>query len=89
MHRLQDAVIIFGGLNLFHERTTGAIGVQAGGEEFCRVRMPLSEIVVNVDDGDAGRPCTALESNQARRNLEGASQQQFAIRKFEIIDDVD
>src|SRR5690349_6714068 len=53
------------------------------------VRLPLAEVVVHVNAGNARGLCTPLQLCDVFADGERKSQQFVAFRKIEIVDDVD
>jgi hypothetical protein len=89
MHRLEDAVVFRTGTDFFHERLSGALLPKAIVKEFCRVREPPPEVIVDVDHRNLRLPGTSLQPFQARSDSKSIPQEPSTIWELEMIDHVD
>jgi hypothetical protein len=86
---LEDEVVVLLGREQACHRLAADAVVQAVGDQGAEVRAPAAEVVVDIDDRNAGAPSLAGQGGDPPGDAHGRLQQTLAALELEVVDDVD
>ena len=87
VHRLQDEIIFAIGKQWAHE--LAAFGFETAAHQDFFFAAPVAEVVIDVEDGDAGLAGAGFEFDEGVADFEGALEDRVSIGELESGEDVD
>ena len=89
MLRLEDKVVVLTGYEQPRHFRAGSSFANAALDLLFEVGLPTPKIIVHVDRGDAAFEEPRFQRGDATGGGQSEAQESFALRKIEVIDDID
>jgi hypothetical protein len=86
---LQDEIVILVRLQQLHDRFSNDVIVKTVLDQFAQIRLPLPEVVIDVEDRNPGLFRARFEFCEAPGHWQRMFQELLSFRELEVIDDVD